>query len=142
MEKDREIAAKDSVQENMPRSVTVLLAEDNPVNALLGRKILTKEGYEVRTAKNGKEAIDKFFSDPESIDLIFMDVQLPEIDGIAATREIREKGFDQVPIVAMTAHAMKKDRGKCLDAGMNDYIAKPIERESLLEMVSKWVLER
>jgi CheY-like chemotaxis protein len=68
-----------------------------------------------------------------------MDVQMPEMDGLKATRAIREKGFDKVPIIAMTANAMKGDRENCLGAGMNDYISKPIRRENVLEVIQKWI---
>ena len=67
-----------------------------------------------------------------------MDVQMPEMDGLRATKAIREKGFDNIPIIAMTANAMKGDRENCLDAGMNDYIPKPIRRENVLEVIRKW----
>ena len=81
----------------------------------------------------------KYTSTPEVFDLILMDVQMPEMDGLRATTAIREKGFDSVPIIAMTANAMKGDRENCLDAGMNDYIPKPIRRENVLEVIRKWI---
>jgi CheY-like chemotaxis protein len=71
-----------------------------------------------------------------------MDVQMPEMDGMEATKEIREKGFDTVPIVAMTAHAMKGDRERFLEAGMDDYISKPIKRERVFEILEKWVFDK
>jgi two-component system, sensor histidine kinase and response regulator len=95
----------------------------------------------VAVANNGKEAVEKYSESPKDFDLIFMDVQMPEMDGLEATKAIREKGFDTVPIVAMTAHAMKGDREKCLEAGMNDYITKPIKRELVFEVLEKWVLK-
>jgi CheY-like chemotaxis protein len=96
----------------------------------------------VTVAQNGRQAVDIFTQSPESFDIIFMDVQLPKLSGIEATGEIRQRGFDKIPIVAMTAHAMKDDGQKCIAAGMNDYIAKPIKREIIFEMVNKWVMER
>jgi CheY-like chemotaxis protein len=71
-----------------------------------------------------------------------MDVQMPEMDGMDATKAIREKGFKTIPIVAMTAHAMKGDREKCLEAGMNDYIMKPIKRERVFEILEKWIFNK
>jgi len=71
-----------------------------------------------------------------------MDIQMPEMDGMEATQAIRNKGFDAIPIVAMTAHAMKGDREMCLEAGMDDYIAKPIKRETVFKMIEKWVFSK
>jgi CheY-like chemotaxis protein len=104
--------------------------------------VLTKAGYQVEVANNGREAVDTYTRAPEAFDLIFMDVQMPQTDGMTATRTIRDKGFGRVPIVAMTAHAMKGDREKCLDAGMDDYIPKPVKRELLFEMLEKWVFKK
>jgi len=82
-----------------------------------------------------------YTANPGSFDLIFMDIQMPEMDGIEATRRIREVGGDNIPIIAITAEAMKGDREKCLAAGMNDYIAKPVKRETIYKMVKKWALD-
>ncbi len=138
----KEIITQYSLKEEMKHSVCILLAEDNAVNQKLARIMLTKAGYQVTVANDGKEAVRKYLASPEDFDLIFMDVQMPEMDGLEATRTIREKGFSAIPIVAMTAHAMKGDREKCLQAGMNDYITKPIKREIVFEVLEKWVLER
>jgi len=129
-----------SVLEEMKHSVRILLAEDNPVNQKLAKIMLTKAGYQVEVANNGKEAVERYTASPKDFDLIFMDVQMPEMDGLEATKAIRQGGFDSVPIVAMTAHAMKGDREKCLEAGMDDYITKPIKREVVFEVLEKWVL--
>ena len=88
--------------------------------------------------RNGREAVDLFTSEPDRFDLILMDIQMPRLNGIEATRLIRERGFRDVPIIAMTAQAMKGDREKCIKAGMNDYIAKPIKRETVFAIVKKW----
>jgi two-component system sensor histidine kinase/response regulator len=93
-------------------------------------------------AGNGKEAVATFTESPNAYDLIFMDVQMPEMDGKAATQTLRRLGFNDVPIVAMTAHAMKGDREMCLQAGMNDYITKPIKRETVFEMIKKYIFQR
>ena len=131
-----------SVLEEIKHSVRILLAEDNPVNQKLGKIILTKAGYQVEVANNGKEAVEKYTASPKDFDLILMDVQMPEMDGLEATKAIRQGGFDTVPIVAVTAHAMKGDREMCLEAGMDDYITKPIKREGVFEVLEKWVLGR
>jgi PAS domain S-box-containing protein len=136
----REIITQYSVREDIKHSVRILLVEDNPVNQKLARMMLTNAGYQVEVADNGKEAVEKYTKSPQDFDLIFMDVQMPEMDGIEATKAIRRKGFDRIPVVAMTAHAMKGDRGMCLEAGMNDYISKPIKREIVFEVIEKWIL--
>ena len=128
-----------SVREELKQSVRILLAEDNPVNRKLATLILTKAGYKVEAAGNGREAVEMFAADPDRFDLILMDIQMPEMDGLEATREIRRQGFDAIPIIAMTANAMKGDREICLDAGMNDYITKPIKRELVFEIIGKWL---
>jgi len=80
-------------------------------------------------------------ADPQAFDLIFMDMQMPVMDGLAATRELRRQGV-ATPIIAMTANALREDRDRCLRAGMNDYIAKPVKREAVFEMIRKWVFHR
>ncbi|MBW2108711.1 MAG: response regulator [Deltaproteobacteria bacterium] len=115
----------------------ILLVEDNPVNQRLAKTLLTKAGYRVELANNGREAVEQYTKCPKAYDMIFMDVQMPEMDGIKATEILRQKGFRDVPIIAMTAHAMKGDRETCLAAGMNDYIAKPIKKADLLDMIEK-----
>jgi CheY-like chemotaxis protein len=137
-----EIVTQYSVREEMKHSMRILLAEDNPVNQKLANIMLTKAGYKVEVANNGREAFEKYTAAPEDFDLIFMDIQMPEMDGLEATKAIREKGFDTIPIVAMTAHALKGDKEKCLDVGMNDYISKPIKRELVFEVLEKWVLKK
>jgi two-component system sensor histidine kinase/response regulator len=134
------ISTQYSVRENIKHSVRILLAEDNIINQKLARMMLTKAGYEVEVVDNGRVAVERFESNPDDFDLIFMDVQMPEMDGMEATSVLREKGFGRIPIVAMTAHALPGDREKCIDAGMNDYITKPIKREIVFEMIDRWVL--
>ncbi len=117
----------------------ILLAEDNVINRAVASAILTKRGHSLVHAANGREAVKAASSEP--FDLIFMDVQMPEMDGLEATGRIREmeqtKGGQRTPIVAMTAHAMAGDRERCLDAGMDDYISKPIEKEPLLALLAR-----
>jgi two-component system, sensor histidine kinase and response regulator len=128
-----------SVREEIKQSVRILLAEDNPVNQKLAVLILTKAGYQVEVVNNGRKAVDTFTAHPDHFDLILMDIQMPEMDGLAATKELRDRGFNTIPIVAMTANAMKGDREICLAAGMNDYITKPVKREIIFEIIEKWL---
>jgi signal transduction histidine kinase/ligand-binding sensor domain-containing protein/ActR/RegA family two-component response regulator len=118
--------------------IHILLAEDNPVNQKLASFMLTKAGYRVTIAKDGEEAVRFFTAQPETFDLVLMDIQMPKLNGYEATRKIRELGFLEVPIIAVTAQSMKGDREKCLDAGMNDYISKPIKQETVFRMVKTW----
>ena len=117
------------------RPLRVLLAEDNPINQTLARRILEKAGHEVLIARNGREVLEILEGHP--CDAVLMDVQMPELDGLDATRAIRRKEQERtpgrhVPIIAMTAHAMVGDRQRCLDAGMDGYIAKPLHPQDLL----------
>ena len=131
-----------SVREEMKQSVRLLLAEDNPVNLKLATLILTKAGYTITSAKNGRETVEIFSNSPHEFDLILMDIQMPVMDGLEATKELRNRGFNDVPIVAMTANAMKGDREICIDAGMNDYITKPIKREIVFQIIEKWINQK
>ena len=140
-ERDR-IVTQHSIREAVKHSTRILLTEDNPVNQKLVKMMMTKAGYQVEVANDGQEAVDKYTKAPDTFDLIFMDIQMPEMDGMKATREIRDKGFDTIPIIAMTALAMKGDRTKCLEAGMDDYIPKPIKRELVFEILEKWVFNK
>jgi two-component system sensor histidine kinase/response regulator len=145
-EEDNGVREKIMIQHEVPKEMKrpfgILLVEDNPVNQKLAKMMLTKAGYRVEVANNGKEAVEKYTASPKDFDLIFMDVQMPEMDGLEATKAIRQSGFDDIPIVAMTAHAMKGDREICLEAGMNGYITKPIKREVVFEVLEKWLLGR
>ena len=141
-EAPQKIMTQYSVREEVKHAVSILLAEDNLVNQKLATALLSKAGYQVAVAGNGREAVSMFTALPDQYDLIFMDVQMPELSGLDATREIRNRGFHKIPIIAMTAYAMKGDSEKCIAAGMNDYIAKPIKRELVFEMVHKWVIDR
>jgi len=124
------------------KQLNILLVEDNPVNQKLAEKMFTKSGHGVTVAGNGKEALLTFKDFPEKFDLIFMDVQMPEMDGMESTRAIREfereRGVPRVPIVAMTGQAMDGDREKCLAAGMDDYLVKPINKRVVLDITEKW----
>jgi signal transduction histidine kinase/AmiR/NasT family two-component response regulator len=117
----------------------ILVAEDNPVNQRLAQRMLEKAGYEVRVASDGHQAIIKFKQ--ESYDLVLMDIQMPVMDGLEATAAIRklEGGGRRTPIVAMTAHAMKEDRERCLAAGMDDYLTKPVQATALASVLERWL---
>lgn len=121
------------------RITKILLAEDNPVNQNLVRIMLTKTGHTVELAKNGVEAVQKFCLSPSSFDLILMDIQMPEMDGIDAAKIIRSRGYSDIPIIALTASSMETDRTQCFKAGMNDYITKPVRISSLKKMVERWI---
>ncbi|MCP4216762.1 MAG: response regulator [bacterium] len=123
------------------RKLKILVAEDNRINQKLIKGILVKRGAEVTIAENGIQAVERFVSD--YFDIILRDIQMPELDGVGATKEIREfeKKNDcaRIPIVALTAHAMKGDRERFLDAGMDTYISKPLKQLHLLETIEKLV---
>ncbi|MEL6193590.1 MAG: response regulator, partial [Bacteroidota bacterium] len=117
--------------------ISILLVEDNLVNQKIAKRMFDSLGYSVDLANNGKEAVKKL--DEQGYDLVFMDVQMPIMDGLTATRFIRESTTsDTLPIIAMTANALPEDREACLDAGMNDYLAKPIKPKFLQDMINKW----
>jgi CheY-like chemotaxis protein len=119
-------------------SLHVLVAEDNLVNQTLAAKLLQKLGHTTVVAANGAEAIQRWES--ESFDLILMDVQMPGVDGFQATARIRQaeqKSGEHVPIVAMTAYAMSGDRERCLEAGMDGYVSKPVSRAVLEETLAR-----
>ena len=126
------------------KKINILVAEDNLINQKLILRILEKRGYLMDIANNGKEAVDKVFH--QHYDLVLMDIQMPEMDGLEATHLIRSKEKEtrstQTPIVALTAHAMKGDRERFLQAGMNSYISKPIKQAELMETIEKLVYEK
>jgi len=125
------------------RPQNILLAEDNIVNQKLAVAMLTKMGHSVTVAKDGLEAVSKWQQD--TFDLIFMDVQMPELDGLDATRRIREKERvrgERIPIIAVTAHAMSGDREHCIEAGMDDYVSKPIQRSDLAQVIERYEQRR
>jgi signal transduction histidine kinase/CheY-like chemotaxis protein len=114
----------------------ILIAEDNPINQKIATKILTSLGYKPAIANNGKEAVEMVSN--EKYDIILMDVQMPEMDGLEATRMIRTCLEVQPVIIAMTANVMQGDRDACMQAGMDDYMSKPIDLKELLNQLEKW----
>ena len=115
----------------------ILITDDNEINRLLASTILVNFGALITEASNGEEALECLTDD--TFDLILMDVQMPVMDGLEATKLIRKKINNHVPIIALTAFALKGDNQKCFDAGMDDYLSKPFEETQLLEIVAKWL---
>ena len=123
------------------RGARVLLVEDNDINQQVAREMLQDCGLLVDVAENGEVALRMIRE--AAYDLVFMDMQMPVMDGVTATREVRKLDqFRQLPIVAMTANAMKQDRHRCLDAGMNDFLVKPIDPENLFSILLRWAVPR
>ncbi len=132
-------APKPSTPPRLARSLRLLLAEDNAVNRKFATLLLEKMGHRLTVAVNGREAVEMMKA--QSFDVILMDVQMPEMDGLEATGAIRalEKTTgDHIPIIAMTAEALKGDRERCLDAGCDDYLTKPIRSEELAGALERW----
>lgn len=121
-------------------AMAILLAEDNPVNRALARRLLEKHGHTVAIAENGRQALEYLDRHQAELDAVLMDVQMPEMDGLTAIREIRTKEQSSgahLPIIALTAHAMKGDRETCLRAGADDYITKPIHTPDLIAALDR-----
>ena len=116
----------------------ILLVEDNNINQLVTGEILTNLGLTFDIAEDGKQAVQKVENAPQ-YDLILMDVQMPVMDGYEATKQLREKGFTGVPIIGLSANAMKEDKQSAIDAGMNDYLTKPIKQKSLISMLREYL---
>jgi signal transduction histidine kinase/CheY-like chemotaxis protein len=126
-----------------PRKLRILVAEDNPVNQRVVLRMLEKMGHVPMIAANGQDALSVLAID--SFDLVFMDVQMPEMDGLTATRHIREREKQtglHLPIIAMTAHAMKGDQELCLEAGMDGYIAKPVSSKRIEETIARLLISK
>lgn len=130
---------ENSPHQHQGSGARILVVEDNKVNQKLACAILGKAGYQADVADNGLKALDAL--NDQSYDLVLMDIQMPEMDGLEATREIRKLQDEAalIPIIAMTANAMSGDREKCVEAGMNDYVSKPINPGTLMERVAFWV---
>ena len=143
----KDIVTRHRVKEIMAHKIRILYAEDNPVNQMLGKKIFERMGFNnVEIAPDGLEAV-KRVKENGPYDLIFMDIQMPNMDGVEATKEIRHfetqhttfETLNPVPIVALTANAMKGDREKYLEAGLDDYVPKPFKREDIQRVIEQWV---
>lgn len=131
------IITKYSIIENRKKMQKILIVEDMETNLLTAKALISKLGYHTDEARNGKEAVKKVTEN--SYDLVLMDCQMPVLDGFEATRQIRkhenDSGLPQVPIVAMTGNAFESDRKKCFEAGMNDFLAKPVEPDMLSDKI-------
>jgi PAS domain S-box-containing protein len=135
------LLTRHSIRESK-RSLNILLAEDNLINQKLAVSLIQRMGHKVSVAQNGKQALEAI--EREKFDIILMDVQMPEMDGLEATQAIRTKerliGQQRIPIIAMTAYAMAGDRDRCLDAGMDGYVSKPINTQELFETIENMEL--
>ncbi|WP_348944032.1 response regulator [Chitinibacter sp. FCG-7] len=132
-----QLVTRHTVREIRQCQLSVLLAEDNPINQLVAVKMLEAIGCRVDTAQHGAEAIARL--QQASYDLVFMDMQMPVMDGLTAARLIRTQSrFDTMPIIALTANAMQADRDACLQAGMNDFLSKPLNQQALEEKLQLW----
>jgi CheY-like chemotaxis protein len=132
-------AAGASPGQEQPRDLSILLAEDNLVNQKLATILLEKRGHRVTLAHNGREALAEL--ERQAFDVVLMDVEMPEMDGVEATSRIRKREREQgsrVPVVALTAHALKGDRERFLAAGMDDYLTKPLDPAKLFHTVEAW----
>jgi signal transduction histidine kinase/CheY-like chemotaxis protein len=148
LKKLRKPASRYKVEATPSRSTvsgTILLAEDNEINREVATELISELGYRCRSARTGREAVEAFRE--AKVDLVLMDCQMPEMDGYEATRTIRlweqensdKRGGRRIPIVALTAHAAKSDRDRCLEAGMDDYLTKPLDPRELARTLHKWV---
>ena len=137
---ERRLAQHEDESRRVLAGLRLLLAEDNEVNQRVAVAILERLGHQVTVAANGAEALEEWRTG--AFDLVLMDVQMPEMDGFEATRRIRReeaaRGAAHIPILAMTAHAMSGDRERCIDAGMDDYITKPVSRRALVEALGQY----
>ena len=128
---------EDGIEKNGVKK-RILLVEDNPINQKIAEKMLLRLNYEVVIAPNGQEALNILSEGKDKFNLILMDVQMPVLNGLDATKELRAKGVF-LPVIAMTANVLKGDREICLEAGMNDYIGKPVRIETLETTLSRWL---
>ena len=138
---DGALVTRHTLREDRRGRIRILLAEDNATNRQVALGILKNLGFKADTAANGREVLQALAKIP--YDIVFMDVQMPEMDGLEATRAIRSGQAGamnaRIPIIAMTAHALKGDRERCLEAGMDDYISKPIAPQALADALETWV---
>jgi len=139
-QKQAEIKKETDAKNVIP--LNILLAEDNIINQKVAHNLLKRYGHKVTIANDGKETLELF--NTNNFDIIFMDIQMPNMDGIEATEKIRNSGTTKsaIPIVAMTAHAMKGDRERFLDAGMDDYISKPISVLEIKRVLQKYSITK
>lgn len=143
---DEGISVKEPPKLKLPKNADfnerkILVVDDDMRNIFAITVVLERQGMEVIYAENGKLGLEKLRENPD-VDMILMDVMMPEMGGIEATQEIRKiKEFGSLPIINLTAKAMKGDREKCLEAGASDYITKPVDSENLLAVMHKWLMK-
>jgi CheY-like chemotaxis protein len=125
----RPVRAATASEQRATTSLRLLIAEDNPVNQRVASRMLQRLGYKADVVENGRLAVEAV--EREAYDVIFMDVQMPELDGLEATRRIRARPGRTPWIIALTAHALEEDRRQCLSAGMNDFLSKPVQLNEL-----------
>jgi CheY-like chemotaxis protein len=128
---------KSAVKGGELKGCHILLAEDVEINREILIASMEGTGVEIDCAENGLEALRLLSENPAKYDLVFMDVQMPEMDGLEATRNIRQSG-NNIPVIAMTANVFKEDIDKCLEAGMNDHLGKPLDMGNVLEKIRKY----
>lgn len=142
--RDRNLVTRHVIAERNRKKKHILLVEDNIINQKVAMKILERFDYNIDVVANGQESLTSLKSLP--YDLVLMDCQMPVMDGYEATKQIRSSDSEvmnhNIPIIAMTANAMKGDREKCIDAGMNDYISKPVIPKKLKEIIDKWIYKK
>ncbi len=143
LKQNKKIITQHSLAEECKNNMRILIAEDNPINQKVAMATLKKLGYHADIVSNGNQVL-KALSESQ-YDIIIMDCQMPEMDGYTATQKIRTMAADSkiknIPIIAMTANAMEGDKKKCIDAGMNDYLTKPVKPQVLSDMLQKWLLK-
>jgi len=115
----------------------ILLAEDNDINRMIATIVLKSNGYHITEVLDGKEAVAELTR--QSFDLVLMDMQMPFMDGLEATRIIRKHINKKVPIIALTASVIKEEKTRCVQAGMNDFLMKPFDEKELVSIINKWL---
>jgi len=113
------------------------LAEDNDINRMIATIVLKSNGYDIIEVLDGKEAVAELTR--QSFDLVLMDMQMPFMDGLEATRIIRKHINNKVPIIALTANEIKEEKSRCVQAGMNDFLMKPFDEKDLVSIINKWL---
>ncbi len=141
---DRQVLTQQDIHVRQIRGMRLLLVEDNEINQMVVQGLLRVAQVEMRLAVHGQQALDILRAEgPEAFDLVLMDVQMPVMGGYEATQRIRQMpGFEDLPVIAMTAHAMTGDREECLASGMNDYVSKPVDAELFYATLARWYRRR
>jgi CheY-like chemotaxis protein len=115
----------------------ILLAEDNDINRMIATIVLKSNGYHITEVMDGKQAVAELKRD--SYDLVLMDMQMPFMDGLEATRIIRKQISNRIPIIALTANEIRREKDRCVQAGMNDFLMKPFDEKDLITIITKWL---